>query len=829
MKEIKNINYGLVAKAHTPMYLMHKYWARKPHNVVREYIEHYSKPNQIILDPFMGSGVTAIEAIKAGRKAIGLDLNPISFHIIRNTLSSIDLEKFQDEFKKIENKLKDTINELYVTKCKKCGKNAITLATLWEIKKNLPKELRYYCSFCEKKDAKEPDNEDIEKLEAIQKITIQYWYPKKKLSYNGAEFKEGTHDPDIDSVDKLFTKRNLIALSAIFDRIEKIENKKNKELMKFTFTSMVHLASKMCPVAKPSERSHWSELSATSFWPVHRYWIPPLSMESNVWMLFESAVTGKQGVVKGKMDVDNSIQKINDTEDFNDLKNDANILLTNISVLELTKILPKNSVDYIFTDPPYGVAIQYFELSTLWASWLKLDLNYAEEITVNPQQNKDFNYYHKMLKAAFREMYQVLKPGKYLTVTFHSKDIKVWNSIIRAVVMSGFDLEKIIYQPPARASAKGLLQPYGSAVGDYYIRFKKPETEKLITEKQMDIESYEREVVFSAKGIIEQRGEPTIYQHILNGIMVDLKGGRFAPIGARNIEEILKDHVNTEFELIEIRNNKSELIGKKWWLKGRDFSNFTTPPLGDRVERVVLNVLDKKIKASFDDVLQSIFIEFPNSLTPDTQSIREILEEYATPTSDGNWMLKAGLSEEERESKHNEMIFILATLGRKAGYDVWIGSKEQSAIYNKKPLRELCDDIHNFKFISQETLAIERVKQIDTLWLEDGRIKYVFEVENTTGISEAIIRGSNIPSSLKPRRFIIIPKERENFLFKKLQEPVLKETLNKTEWNFIRYDDLQLVFKQSKKKFDPVELEKTARLPIMKNDIQRNLSFFETE
>lgn len=458
-----------------------------------------------------------------------------------------------------------------------------------------------------------------------------------------------------------------------------------------------------------------------------------------------------------------------------------------------------------------------------------MDLNYAEEITVNQQQNKDFDYYHKMLKAAFREMYQVLKPGRYLTVTFHSTDIKVWNSIIKAVVMSGFDLEKIVYQPPARASAKGLLQPYGSAVGDYYIRFKKPETEILNSEKQMDMESYEREVIFAAKGILEQRGEPTIYQHILNGIMVDLKGGRFAPIGARNIEEILKDYVNKEFELIEIKNEKGKVIGKKWWLKGGDFSNFTTPALGDRIERVILNVLDKKIKTSFDDILQSIFIEFPNALTPDSQDIKEILEEYATPTRDGKWMLKAGLSEKERENNHSEMIFMLATLGKRARYDVWIGSREQGAIFNKKPLRELCDDIRVFKFVPQETIALDRVKQIDTFWLEDGRIKYEFEVENTTGISEAIIRGSNIPSSLEPKRFIVIPEERENFLFRKLQEPILRETINKTKWNFIRYGELETVFNQSKKKFDPVELEKIARLPKLRNDIQRNLSDFETQ
>ncbi len=73
-KKIQHIDHILVVKTHSPMYLMHKYWARKPAGVVAEYIKAYSKPGQIVLDPFVGSGVTAIEAIKLGRKGAGIDL-----------------------------------------------------------------------------------------------------------------------------------------------------------------------------------------------------------------------------------------------------------------------------------------------------------------------------------------------------------------------------------------------------------------------------------------------------------------------------------------------------------------------------------------------------------------------------------------------------------------------------------------------------------------------------------------------------------------------------------------------------------------------------------
>jgi len=797
----EHIDYAMIAHAHTPMYLIHKYWARKPHNVVSEYIRHYSKEGEIVLDPFGGSGVTAMEAIKAGRKAVSIDLNPMSAFIIENTLSQVNPQEIEEQFRKIETKLKDKINGLYETKCPKCGKKVIAICLHWD--KSKPIKVMFECDPCNTRKGKDAENFDLKKIREAGELKPK-WRPKNRLAYDGNPFREGTHLPEYETIDSLFTKRNLYALSLLFEAIEKIGSRRLRNIFKFAFTSMVHLASSMTPV-RPTRLF-------SSFWPIHRYWIPPVYMESNVWMLFESAVLGKQGLVKGKADAADKIKFYKRAKSLQEINDGANILFETANALELTKIIPPNSVDYIFTDPPYGGVVQYFELSTLWAAWLKLDLNYAAEITIHSQQEKDFGYYHKMLKSAFRQMYQVLKPGRYLTVTFHSTEIAVWNSIIKAVVLSGFDLEKIVYQPPARPSAKGLLQPYGSAVGDYYIRFRKPETEKTPSEREMDKETYEREVVWAAKAVIEWRGEPTIYQHILNHIMVDLEGGRSVPIGARDIREVLEDHVGKEFEFIDLKGVQGKK-GKAWWLKGRDFTNFSTPSLTDRVEKVVLEVLDRKVKASFDDVLQEVFILFPNALTPDTHEIAPVLEEYAVKTSDGSWMLKRQLQKDQRETIHNLMIYYLARLGKAAGFKVWIGSQEQKFKVKNTPLSELCDSIPVFYRVSQDSVSLDRIRQIDVLWVKDSRIRYEFEVENTTGISEAIIRGSNIPEEFNPKRFIIIPKERETFLFRKLQEPILAETIKKANWNFIRYADLERVTKAAGKTFNPSDLEAVAKMP----------------
>jgi adenine-specific DNA methylase len=80
---------AVIAKTHPPIYLMHKYWARKPHNVVARYIEYYTDPGDVVLDPFMGSGVTVIEAAGLGRDAVGNDLNPIAVLLTEMTLVQI--------------------------------------------------------------------------------------------------------------------------------------------------------------------------------------------------------------------------------------------------------------------------------------------------------------------------------------------------------------------------------------------------------------------------------------------------------------------------------------------------------------------------------------------------------------------------------------------------------------------------------------------------------------------------------------------------------------------------------------------------------------------
>jgi len=105
--------------AHTPMYVWHKFWGRKTWNVVAEYIKTYCPEGGVVLDPFAGSGVVAMEALKAGRKAIVCDLLPIATEITRLTLKPVDLEQLHQAFERVEKSVKGRILDLYETTCRK--------------------------------------------------------------------------------------------------------------------------------------------------------------------------------------------------------------------------------------------------------------------------------------------------------------------------------------------------------------------------------------------------------------------------------------------------------------------------------------------------------------------------------------------------------------------------------------------------------------------------------------------------------------------------------------------------------------------------------------
>lgn len=98
------------------IYAMHKYWGKKPFNEISKFIEKYTMPGEVVLDSFCGSGVTLIEALKANRKCIGVDLNPLAIKLAKVSMTAVDIDEVNRQFKVITKKLISSIHTNFKSK-----------------------------------------------------------------------------------------------------------------------------------------------------------------------------------------------------------------------------------------------------------------------------------------------------------------------------------------------------------------------------------------------------------------------------------------------------------------------------------------------------------------------------------------------------------------------------------------------------------------------------------------------------------------------------------------------------------------------------------------
>ncbi len=833
---VDHLNRQIPPMAHTPMYNWHKFWSRKTWNVVSEFIKTYCPPGGVAFDPFAGSGVVATEALKLGRRVIVSDLLPISSEITRLTIKPVSTDKLYEAYLLVEKRVKKKIMPLYLTQCRNCGHEFPITCAIWQQSrsssedpiKRTCREIRYAeCPKCEdrRESSTPPTDFDKKILQSVEKSKIKEWYPKQKLYHiNGRPFLKREQ---YESLDELFTKRNLQALAWLMEAIEQEPNRDLRDFLKIGFTSIVHLCTNMNPV-RPTR-------PLSSAWTEHSYWFAPEFMEQNVWDKFESAIVGKQGLISAKIESNKYFQHIRFANKFEEVVDGkADIFIYTGSCFDLMDTIKKvyserGCMDYIFTDPPYDASVQYGELAYLWICWLKKDKGYLEkiasdEVVRNERQKKDFSVYHSLLSHSFNDMYSVLKPDRYLTVTFHNPTFKIRNATIYAGVFAGFEFQKIHHQELARPSAKSLLQPFGSAQGDFYLRFYKPPSdEKAVKPETIDERRFEKIVVETAVHVIAERGEPTPYTIIINAVDPELaKRGFFSELhSGLDVKAVLEKHLGKEFVLVQAKIGGAE--GKMWWFADPTrIAHLQSVPLSERVEQTVLRKLRERGRLTFTEVWDAVSTEFPNSHTADSMSIREALEAYARPVPPEYWVLKPDLNERVVEKEHTTMIAVLAEIGKALGFKIWVGKVEQShkitGLPNKSgELRQYVTykEISKLKNIQNPDI----VKDIDLLWVKKDKVEAVFEIESTTSMTSALQRGSNVEKAVT--KYIVIPEDRERQLLKKLKTPLFGEYFKSDHWRTLYFDALREEFHKHKGK---VSINKLIDQKIQKSGVDRKTS-----
>jgi SAM-dependent methyltransferase len=458
------------AKVHTPVYTMHKYFARRPWNVFNQLISHYSSPGDIVLDPFAGGGVTVVESLKLRRRVIGVDVNPLATYVTSMEVRPLGLPSFEETFLRIKSKLKDETCSLYATRCEKCNELAIADWIEWNENRR-PIRLKYVCDKCghaAQKTASKADRELAEKIDDNFSRLIQQkklWYPETSIpagDKTNSLIKHGFR-----FFYEMFTKRNLIALAILFDTINRLQNPDEREFLKFAFSSSLKWTSRL---------SHLRGRIVEG-WAMHAYWVYPNSLEMNVWNTFERRT---KALIRGKQYSSEHIGNYcRFAHVFSDIASGAaTCLLLNKSSAQLP--VPTDSVDVIITDPPYGGNVNYGELSDFWWVWLSggATAEKRHEAVINRTQGKSCDQYEEILANVFSECYRVLKPERCLVSTFNSKNIRVVASFVKAASIAGFSLhpEGLLYQKPIRSYVTTFhAMQIGAFVGDFIFTFLKTE------------------------------------------------------------------------------------------------------------------------------------------------------------------------------------------------------------------------------------------------------------------------------------------------------------------------------------------------------------------
>jgi DNA modification methylase len=487
-----------------PIYTAHTYHTKVPHPAIMRYLLYYTQPGDSVLDAFGGTGMTGVAAqicenpdtetkfkielewmqlfgklpTWGKRKAICGDLSPYASFISYNYNTPADLEIVEKESENIFKDVLEQCSWLYETKhtddgigsinytvwsdvfnCTNCGNEII----FWDASLDLEKKEvidKIKCNICNNIDTKDnsnrvyttyydniikesisqvkyipvlivytyknkrfqkkPDNYDIGIIDKISSLDIPVWVPNYPMMNKGSQWgdtwRKGIHS-GITHIHQFYTKRNLWALAILNQKIEasKLPNK-----LKFILTGLINRSTQMNRIHVKNfffGGGGWNagHLKGTLY-------IPSLPIETSI------------------------LEQISDK--INSFKKAIVLLSENYSNLQYVgsatnSTIKDNSIDYVFTDPPFGANIMYSELNFLPESWLKVLTNNKKEAIQNKTQGKSLLEYQELMAECFKEYNRVLKPGKWMTVEFSNTSAAVWNGIQTALQRAGFIIANV--------------------------------------------------------------------------------------------------------------------------------------------------------------------------------------------------------------------------------------------------------------------------------------------------------------------------------------------------------------------------------------------------
>jgi 16S rRNA G966 N2-methylase RsmD len=489
------------------VYNCHAYLTKIPIGAILPFIETFTKPGDTVLDFFAGSGMTGLAAVRAGRRAELSDISVLGKHIANGYLTRVDSRALQQTAEKVMTVARKRLGDLYQTERASDAAPVEMVRTVWSFTYRCPqcsKPLVFFehvsptggppssCPSCKRafvkrlwqRDADVPvqvvvngENErlteqavtdlDRDRIAAAAQDRRQGKIPSLPISTQREMFsRSGLGKAGLLETKAFFSARNAIALYELWTAINNIDDAGMKQKLRFCFTAIL---------ARASRRYQWSPkrpLNAQN----QTYYISPVYYEWNVFELFERKVGAS-------IRADEELYHKGDL--FDEGSVGSPIRYTTASASDLSH-LESESIDYVFTDPPFGSNIFYSDMNLFHEAWLGVTTDPTHEAVVHTtgkRKSGSAERYAALLSAAFSEGFRVLRPGGHMSVVFGNSSGNVWGLVQRALRESGFDPAPVHVSvlDKGQRSVKGLASgSEGVVTVDLVMTVRKPKQKETL-------------------------------------------------------------------------------------------------------------------------------------------------------------------------------------------------------------------------------------------------------------------------------------------------------------------------------------------------------------
>lgn len=543
------------AKRH---YGVHPYFTKQVWNVVQEYIKNFSQKGDLILDPFGGSGITAIEAIVLNRKAIHIDINPLSIFWVQTLAQPIALNELGDAY--------------------------TTIAA--EYQRLAPKT-----------------------ESTIKEALVKYSYPKGiRLPI----------DSDVESIEQLFSDKQLAELALLKYLIMDLTAGTIRDHLLLMFSGLLNKINLTYHASKGRSAGRGN----SSVFAYYRYRIAPNPASIDVMRYFRSRYNKVRAAKK-------------ELTSFFTTDSIQNLHVYQGTATDLTDI-DSESVDYVYTDPSYGAKIQYLDLSTMWLAWLDLpvsDFDRQQEIIEGGRLEKTKDEYSDLMSKSIRELYRVLKYDRWMSFVFNDKNpYYYWHTIVETAEKAGFEYMGAVPQSNNKTSFKKRQHPSTVLSGQLIINFRKVRSPRAIMKLDLGDDATDL-ILETAEGVIAGNDGATIEE--INSELI-IKGIELGFL------DLLTKKYDDLSPLLEAYFDLDDETQKYHLPQNKKFKSAI--PVDLRLRYFLLSYLKRQhqngIDPEFSEIVQSIMPLLKNGITPEDQTILNVLREWARETPSGCWRLR---------------------------------------------------------------------------------------------------------------------------------------------------------------------------------------------